>query len=363
MRARAALMLTSLAATVLATALASLGGIAPASAATPPNAAVKSWSLKLAIRYFPSAGNHSQFDTVLVAGRTAWFFGGTNFSGKGAPEIETRANGRWHPSLLPSGLRTWITGASAVTASDIWAVTYLGGAVVHWNGTRWSRVAPGRWNDNAQFTGIVAISPDNVWLFGGKGRSTPGAGTWHLSGTKWTEVRGTAGEIYRASEASPTDLWGIGGTAGDMTTLMRYRGTAWERVTPTALTGFTYSSVLALGPDSVWVAGSVTGIPMLGHYNGRGWTAYSTPAIVPPSGICRDGRGGIWVVANSGSGPSVMYDRSASGNWTTAPVSQTSANEVLGCASIPRTTSAWGAGKSAAPAGTAAAVYGYGKVP
>src|ERR1700689_4274371 len=31
-----------------------------------------SWNLKLAIRYFPSAGNHSQYDTVLALGRTAW---------------------------------------------------------------------------------------------------------------------------------------------------------------------------------------------------------------------------------------------------------------------------------------------------
>jgi hypothetical protein len=323
----------------------------------------KSWELKLAIRYFPSTGDHSQYDTALVEGRTAWFFGGTNFSGRGAPEVETRAKGRWHPSLLPSGLRTWITGASAVSASDIWAVTFLGGAVLQWNGGHWEKVVPGRWNDNAQFTGITAVSAGNIWLFGDKGRSTPGAGTWHLSGSKWTEIRGAAGELYRASEASPTDLWGIGGTAGDMTMLMRYRGTTWRPVTPAALSGFRYSYVLAVGKHSVWVAGSVAGIPMLGHYDGKGWTADSTPATVPPSGICRDGRGGIWVIANSGFGPSVVYDRSASGTWTTAPVFRSSADEVLSCAAIPGTTSAWGAGKSAAPAGTAAAVYGYGKVP
>jgi hypothetical protein len=337
-------------------ALATMTGVA--SASVPP-----SWKLKLAIRYFPSAGNHSQYDTVLVVGGTAWFFGGTNFSGKGAPEVETRSKGKWQPSLLPSGLRSWISGASAVSSSDLWAVTFLGGTVARWNGTRWATVASGRWNDNAQFTGIVAISPGNVWLFGGPGRGTPGAGTWHWSGSGWTETKGAAGHLFKASEAAPADLWGIGGTAGDMTTLMRFRGKTWQAVTPANLAGFTYSAVLAVGEGNVWVAGSMNGVPMLGHYDGKGWTAISTPAIVPPSAICRDGNGGIWVVANSGSGPSVVYDRSASGHWTTAQVSNTSANEVLGCAAIPGTTSAWGAGKSAAPKGTAAAVYGYGKVP
>jgi hypothetical protein len=341
-------------------ALATLTGVASASV---PGTAAQSWNLKMAIKYFPSTSNHSQFDTALVAGRTAWFFGGTNFAGRGAPEVETRANGKWHPSLLPAGLRTWITGASAASASDIWAVTYLGGTVVHWNGSHWARVAPGKWNDNAQFTGIIAISAGNVWLFGGKGRSAPGAGTWHWSGSKWTEIRGMASDIYKASEASPTDLWGIGGPAGNMTSLLRFTGSTWERVRPANLSGFTYSYVLAVARDSVWVAGSVDGIPTLGHYDGHGWVTVSTPATVPPSGICRDGRGGIWVIANSGSGPSVVYDRSASGQWTTAPVYKTSADEVLGCAPIPGTTSAWGAGKSFAPTGTAAAVYGYGKVP
>ena len=346
-----------------AAALLTSTAVVTGASASVPGASAQSWDLKLAIRYFPSEGNHSQYDTALVQGHTAWFFGGTNFSGRGSPQVENRAKGKWHPSALPSGLRSWITGASGVSASDIWAVTFLGGTVLHWNGSRWSKVPPGKWNDNAHFTGIVAVSADNVWLFGGKGRSAPGAGTWHFSGSKWTEIRGTAGELYRATEAAPTDLWGIGGPAGAMTTLMRFRGTTWRPVAPAALAGFSYSYALAVGKQSVWVAGSVDGIPMLGHWDGKGWTADSTPAVVPPSGICRDGRGGIWVIANSGFGPSVVYDRSASGTWTTVPVGRSSANEVLGCAAIPGTKSAWGAGKSAAPAGTAAAVYGYGKVP
>jgi hypothetical protein len=45
------------------------------------------------------------------------------------------------------------------------------------------------------------------------------------------------------------------------------------------------------------------------------------------------------------------------------PVHATSANEVLACAVVPGTSGVFGAGKSAAPAGSAAAVYGFGKTP
>jgi hypothetical protein len=356
-----ALSLTRALALVLAVAGLASPVLDPASAANRTTA--PSWNLKLAIRYFPSAGNHSQYDTVLATGRAAWFFGGSNFSGHGVPEVEQRSGGKWHQSVLPSGLRTWITGASAISPDDIWAVTYLGGAVLSWNGSKWAREPAGRWNDNARFTGIVAFSPKNVWLFGSRSRSSAGAGTWHRSGTTWTEVRGAAAGIYKASAASATDMWAIGEVKGTVSALLRYRGKTWSRVTPAALAGFSYSYVLALGPASVWVAGSVDGTPELGHYDGHSWTALTMPSSTPPSGMCRDGRGGIWVIANSGFGPSSVNERSAGGKWTAVPVSRTSANEVLGCALVPGTTAAWGAGKSAAPSSTAAAAYGYGKVP
>jgi hypothetical protein len=339
----------------------------PAAAAAGPElvrpAAAPAWNLKLAIRYFPSAGNHSQYDTVLAQGRTAWFFGGSNLSGHGVPEVEQRSDGRWHQSVLPSGLRSWITGASAVSAVDIWAVTYLGGTVLRWNGSKWTRERDGRWNRNRPFTGVIAFSPKNAWVFGAKTRSGPGAGTWHLSGTRWTQVKGAAAGLDKASATSPADIWGIGDIRGTMNALFRYRGSAWTHVSPAALAGFTYSGVLAAGPASVWVSGSVDGTPELGHYNGRGWTTVTMPGSATASGMCRDGRGGLWVIANSGLGASSVLHRSAAGSWTSVPVSRTSANEVLGCALVPGTSAVWGAGKSAAPVGTAAAVYGYGHVP
>ncbi len=342
-----------------------MAAAAPAAAAPWPPKPVtsqKTWVLKLATRYFPPPSSHSQFTSVIAEGRTGWFFGGSNFAGRGRPVVLLYNGGHRSPAL-PSGLHSWIAGASAVAPNDIWAVTFLGGSVLHWNGLNWAQVRNGGWSTKAQLTGILAFSPHNVWLFGARGPSHRGAGTWHLSGTKWTQVRGVAADIYRASAVSSSDMWGIGGIRGTLNALLRFRRGKWLHETPANLAGFSYSYVLALGPGNVWVAGSVAGSPELGHYNGSGWAALSVPALVPPSAMCRDGRGGLWVIANPGLGPSSVLDRSARGGWTTVPVGTTSASEVLACALLPRTTAAWGAGKAPAPNGSAAAVYGYGKVP
>lgn len=318
--------------------------------------------LKLAVQYLPPSSNRSQFTTVLVAGRTVWFFGGSNFGKRGVPEVEQRTNGRWHFSMLPPRLRTWITGASATSPDDIWAATYLGGKVLHWNGSTWTVTPKGRWNPRARFTGIVALGRHNVWLFGSRGGHRAGAGTWHLSGTNWTQARGMAADITRASATSARDMWAIGGIRGTNNALLRFTDNKWLHKEPSSLAGFSYSYVLVLGPSNVWVAGTVAGTPELAHFNGAGWAPVSMPGFVPVMGMCRDGRGGLWVIANSGFGPSAVLDRSAKGVWTSAPVSSTSADEVLACALLPGRTATWGAGKASAPSGTAAAAYGFGKV-
>lgn len=335
-------------------------------AAGPPLAASKpSWTLRLAIQYLQRRRvDHSLYEVVIVEPKETWFLGGSNLAGPGAPEVVRRTGGQWHLSVpLPSGLHSWIGAASAQSPDNIWAVTHLGGIVLNWNGSKWRSEPKGGWAADTQFTGITAVSTSSVWLFGASGRNSPGSGTWHWNGAGWTQVKGIAGGIDQASAASPTDIWAIGGIGGSMNALLRLSGTAWKHVTPSALAGFSYSHVLAFAPGNVWVAGSVAGAPKLAHYDGHSWTGLTMPGTVPATGICRDGKGGLWVVANSGRGPSVLRERSALGRWTTATVSSSSADEVMDCARVPGTTAVWGAGKSTARPGTAAAVYGFGNLP
>jgi hypothetical protein len=99
-----------------------------------PAASPPAWTLRLAIHYLPPATNHSQYDVVLAWPGQAWFLGGTDIGGHGKPKAERIKNGIPRAFLLPAHEHSWITAASAPAPTDIWAVTFLGGYVLHWNG-------------------------------------------------------------------------------------------------------------------------------------------------------------------------------------------------------------------------------------
>jgi hypothetical protein len=322
-----------------------------------PAVALPPWTLRLAIQYLPPATNHSQYDVVLAWPGQAWFLGGTDVGGHGKPTAEQIRNGKPEAATLPSSAHSWITAASAPSRSDIWAVTFLGGTVLNWNGTAWRTEPRGSWKAGTRFTGITALNQTDVWLFGTAGRHHPGGGTWHFSGTAWTRVKGVAAGIFQASAAGKSHIWGIGNAGHPGNALFRLSGSSWRRIRPRALAGFTYSHVLALSASNVWVAGLVAGVPKLGHFNGHGWTRERMPGVTAATGMCRDGRGGLWVIANTGRSPSFVRNRSAGGTWRMAKVSKNAANRVLACALVPGTVRAWGAGKASAPRGSAAAAY------
>ncbi len=321
-----------------------------------PAASPPAWTLRLAIHYLPPATNHSQYDVVLAWPGQAWFLGGTDIGGHGKPKAERIKNGIPRAFLLPAHEHSWITAASAPAPTDIWAVTFLGGYVLHWNGSRWLAAPRGNWKTGTRFTGITAVSPTDVWVFGTRGQRYPGAGTWHFNGTTWTRVTGPGGAIFQASSAAKSDIWGIGNAGSTGNALLHFGGKAWRRVRPAALAGFAFTHVLALSRSNVWVVGRAGGRPKLGHFDGHSWRALRMPGRVAATGMCRDGRGGMWVIANTGTAPSVVRERSAGGTWTTAMVSANPADEVLACALVPGPRT-WGAGKAAAPQGSAAAAY------
>jgi hypothetical protein len=318
--------------------------------AVPAQAAATGWSVVLTHHYGP-ATNYSAYQAVVApSADDAWAFGTTDAAGEPAPgtPVAEHWNGtKWRSSKLPSGLSSEIFAASAVSASSVWAVTEVGGDILHWNGSTWS-VADHVPGSDLLFTGITAVSNSDVWAFG-FGNVGPGNGTWHYNGDTWTQVNGSAVGLESASAVSAKNIWAIGssseGPAGGL--LKHYNGTRWKPVTASALSGLTFTGILALSRTNVWaMAENGSNEAALVHFNGSQWTSVT----VPYSGIALnyfapDGQGGFWLDASDGTSKTWVLHYSAADTWSRATLT----GSMGALALVPGTTSLWGVGSVATP--------------
>src|SRR6185437_14636244 len=165
----------------------------PASVMPPAQAAAAraGWRLAFSHAQGPAGYSSTFFSVAAPDASDAWAVGGSGngdaFSG--FPIAAHYRNGTWRPTPLPAGLTGMLVAVSADSRSDAWAVG-VDGYLLHWHNGRW-QVAR-RWREPKplahEFTGVTALSPGNVWVFG-SGGFTAGLGTWHLSGGKWKQVR------------------------------------------------------------------------------------------------------------------------------------------------------------------------------
>jgi hypothetical protein len=257
-------------------------------------------------RHYDGPEAASGYSAIVAPGRRdAWAFGGTNPGGGGLP-VALRWNGaRWRSWPLPAGLNGFVGDASAPSSRDIWAVSYATGYVLHWNGTRW-QVAK-RWQRHSVLTGVTAVSPADVWVFGTTTAGARGMGTWHYDGRSWARISGPAKAIYRASAVSRRDIWAVAAT-GRGGSLLHYDGHAWRRVDATrALAGASLDDVLAVSRHDIWVVGNLTarrgeGRLLIAHFDGHRWTRKLTARRADTGRLAPDGSGGVWITAdNTGS--------------------------------------------------------------
>lgn len=320
-------------------------------------------------QHYGAPGNFSGYEAVLSPGKSdAWAFGGAALSGGTAPSgtpVAEHWNGRtWRGSALPRGVQDTIIAASAPSATDVWAVTHFGGYVLHWNGVRWSlaKRLPGA----GQLTGVTALSPSDVWVFGGGG-FIGGLGTWHFNGRTWRQWTGNASGLERGSAVSPSDIWATGGTMAPDNTIMHFDGRSWRSVTAKALSGLQFQDISAFSRTNIWATagnGTSTSPAWLVHFNGVRWTRITLPWKMSIYSIAADGQGGLWINAlGPTSKPFVdqpyVVHRTASGRSTRTPIK----TFLFDLALIPGTTSLFGAG-SVATRGTGgdAVIWAYGKI-
>lgn len=351
----------SLSAVLAATAL-SVALAVPAQATTP------GWRVVFGTHY-GAATNYSGYLTAIAPSKLdLWAFGGSDLSG-GTPAVPVAEhwNGTaWSAGILPaavtSSAKSPIEAASAVSPSNIWAVTQFGGFVLHWNGA-WSmaKQLPG----SGQLTGVTAISSTNVWVFG-SGGFTAGLGTWHYNGSTWTKQTGNASGIASASALSASNIWAIGSDgSAPQDAIMHYNGTAWQSVKATALTGRQFNRILAISATNVWASAENPAngtVGFLVHFNGSQWSKVTLPWTVATTDPASDGQGGIWLTAQDSSGHSWVAHRSAAGTWTRTLIGSTP-TFLPALALIPGTTSLWGAGSFAKGSATNAGIWAYGVIP
>lgn len=334
---------------------------APAQAASAP-----AFQIVTSVHYGQQQNASGYSAVVALAPADAWVFGGTNPGGASSPAAEHWDGQRWRASSLPAGLSGFIVAADASSARNVWAVG--DGYALRWDGTRWTVAKT--WNAG-QATSVVAISPQDDWVFGSSGFSgEPGIGAWHFTGRSWTRAAGIADTVYQASAVSDSDIWAITFSPGGGSVL-RYDGSDWDPVpTGRALAGTQLGYILAESASSVWVSGispasGTDGRVVLAHWNGKAWDRFTAPwPVQQAERLASDGAGGIWIpVVSAGSSPQTwILHLSRSGRWTRAEVA-TRAGPGLGVgdlALVPGTRSLWGAGGVLTAAGGDAVILGGG---
>jgi hypothetical protein len=307
------------------------GSVVPAHAATAP-----AWHQVYSHHFGPAATDYSSFTSVVaIGGADVWALGGSDLSGGNgatpqAVAVQWTKTG-WTANKVTVAVPSYISAASGSAANNIWAVTFYGGYVLHYNGSKWS-VAK-KLSANGLLDGVVALAPNNVWVFGTSGYG-PGDGTWHYDGSAWKHWTGKYDAITGASAISAKDIWGLASVNAPGDTLVRFNGTAWVPQTANGIpAGMHLGTLYPVSDKNVWATASQnknnSNIPYVLHFNGTSWTPYTLPWTVASGDTSSigspapDGAGGLWftlATIHYGAGNAFtrkyyVVHRSATGTW------------------------------------------------
>ena len=203
-----------------------------------------------------------------------------------------------HPGTFANDLR----GVAAVSASDVWAVgtwqdtpTAVKTLIVHWDGTRWTKVPSPSFGAGSQYgsvlTGVSATSASDVWAVGYYSKANPSATfqslILHWDGSSWTRVpcpEPGFNFLNSVTSVSATDAWAVGesshiGTGVDKGLMLHWDGSSWTRVAvPSPSSNASLDSVSADSPAHAWAVGAYAAKTWALQWNGTAWTQVPTPS-------------------------------------------------------------------------------------
>jgi hypothetical protein len=223
------------------------------------------------------------------------------------------------PSFTNGGELLSVAGAAN---NDVWAVGaqfatfgYASSLIEHWDGSSWSVVASGSL-PSAHFTGVTAISSNDVYAVGGDAGNN--ALVEHWNGSSWSQVSSSAfnnvGSLSAVSADASRDVWAVGccGPIGTGQAILHWNGSSWSLVS--SHPRFGPLAITALSPSNVWVAGTVedsdndSQIAAVEHWDGTSWSIVPSPNPNPGLdknshllGIAAISANDIWAVGDSGA--------------------------------------------------------------
>jgi hypothetical protein len=263
------------------------------------------WSIVHAARV---RGSGAWFNALAATSSTdVWAVGGQATFGEHRykPLIEHFDGTQWEIVPSPSpGRLTFLSGVSASSPNDAWAVGSLGPyngresepLALHWDGRRWQEIStPSTESRFTYFMSVEQTSATDVWAVGGytrRHRTHVLPLTEHWDGTSWSIVSNPAiadgASLDSVSASSSSDVWAVGVTdvAPDEAIAIseHWDGTSWQLVPLDIGAGSALTGVSVASRSDVWAVGLSGGFlsPVFEHYNGSRWQRVE--AAPPPKG-------------------------------------------------------------------------------
>ena len=207
--------------------------------------------------------------------------------------------GSWSIIASPdAGLYDELDGVTAISANDVWAVGYiteLNGVntqtlIEHWDGSQWKIVSsPNPGSERDQLYGVAAISANDVWAVGDSfngGNSNNLTLIEHWDGTQWSVVSsaniGNGKSIFSGVAAlSANNIWAVGFKRNSKTLIEHWDGTQWKSTPSAKVTGGLFG-IVALSTNNAWAIGAV--VPskrvfqtVIEHWDGSNWSVVPSP--------------------------------------------------------------------------------------
>jgi hypothetical protein len=279
----------------------------------------------------PAGATESDLFGVRAVSPTELWAVGSWFDGTAVHVLILRGNGHsWSVVNSPDPGTTFSTlnAVRAVSAHDVWAVGEFRDSsspladqtlILHWNGTSWTRVAspdPAGTTNNNDLNGVAATGPDDAWAVGDINSNTGKTFILHWNGTKWSRVSSpsfqTNDVLTAVGASSRSNVWAVGRkiTGADSKTLtLHWDGKSWRRVPSPNETGVipqnTLSAVAVVSPTSAWAVGAYEGghTALILRWNGAKWIHQPDP--LPESqfrsdlaGVANGPGGSAWAVGS-----------------------------------------------------------------